>query len=161
MNDVDIDIDYDDMGKSQKENILSTLFRQETDYQHGARRYSKDRIASLRSAHQDDYRSIVEYIDAMQRFDTTFTNIKRKEGVEDIAEILETIDVYEEKFREKSKDLGFLENEIIGVQKLIISGKEELFSNLHLTSLKIEEERIKGRDSDPKIQEIIEQRSHE
>lgn len=155
------ELDFDARGKSQKDNILSTLLRTEADYQHGARKFAKDRIASLRSAHWDDYESIVAYVEAMQRFDVTFTDIRRREGVEDIAEILKTIDMYEEKYREKSKDLAFVEDQIIAVQREIFDGRDALFSHLQQASSRIEEEKRSERHTDPRIKEILEQRTYE
>lgn len=162
-NDIDLGIDYEfeDKAKSQKDNILSTLLRTESDYQMAARRFIKDRIASLRSAHKDNHESIVQYIDAMQRFDITFTNIKQKEGVEDIAEILGTIDIYEEKYREKSKDQAFLDDEIIEKQSAILKNREELFSLLKETSIRIEKEKERSTVTDSLVTEVIDKRTQE
>ena len=157
--DDDFDMDYDTKAKSQKEGILERLLRTETSYQQSSRRLLKASIESHRAAHRSGHESITSYVDLMERFDAVFADIRRKEGVEDIADILATIDVYEQKYREKSKDLGFVENRIIELQKEIIDGKEELFSCLNSASERIEGETVNHIDS--RVHEIIQSRTHE
>ena len=79
-----IDDDYDDFdlrsnrGRSQKDGILELLLRSEQSYQQATRRGLKERIEALTVKHREEHASIVAYIDAMQRFDVIFTDIRRK-----------------------------------------------------------------------------------
>lgn len=160
-----IDDDYDDFdlrsnrGRSQKDGILELLLRSEQSYQQATRRGLKERIEALTVKHREEHASIVAYIDAMQRFDVIFTDIRRKEGVENIGEILATIDIYEDKFREKSKDLAFLEDAIIHVQHDVLEGREQLFTRLNLASNQIVLEREDEYRS--RMKEILEERAFE
>lgn len=130
--DLDLDIKAD---RSKRARVLVDAVRNYPSYRDESIKLMKERISIMTEMHKSKQRLMVEYIEKMQEHDTLFHDIRNKENASDIQEILESVDLFEARFRDRIVDLSFVDSEILGLNGAIARGKAEIFEMLKTISL--------------------------
>ena len=131
-----------DMGNRARHNKraddLADTIKQIPGYKLAAKRLAKTRIEILTEQHAIKHDNIIEYVSTMQAYDRIFSEIRTKDCVNDIEDILETIERYEKRYRERFVDLSFIDTQNIRISGEIAKCKEVIFDSLADVSLKNE-----------------------